>query len=257
MDEQKAANAREERRSERKKERLLSDRVHQKEKERTMAAVFWNEFEGEFPSVLANMSSLLSLDLSGDNLNSSIPVMPNLLKLNLYKSMFKQIVHVGIWSQCHLKELIVSNNLLKHEIVSSSTNVSECSRYSLERLNLGYNQLNGSISESLGRLANLRGLDLSFNVLTGPIPDSLGKLISLQVLDLSSNHLIVPIPNFHGQLTKLHLADNQFDGSIPESLGRLTDLRDLLLESNRLTGPIPVSLRGLDLLQKFSVSQIC
>nr|GFA08923.1 hypothetical protein [Tanacetum cinerariifolium] len=39
MDEQEAADAREERRSERKKERLLLDRVHQKEKERTMAAV--------------------------------------------------------------------------------------------------------------------------------------------------------------------------------------------------------------------------
>ncbi|GJT04722.1 leucine-rich repeat protein [Tanacetum coccineum] len=177
----------------------------------------WNEFEGEFPSVLANMSSLLSLDLSGDNLNSSIPVIPNLLKLDLHKNTFKQIEHVGIWRHCHLKELIVSNNRLEHEIVSSSTNISECTRYS-------------------------------------PIPDSLGKLISLQVLDLSSNHLIGSIPNFHGQLTKLHLADNQVNGSIPESFGRLTDLRDLLLESNRLTGPIPVSLRGLDLLQKFSVS---
>ncbi|GKF68184.1 putative leucine-rich repeat protein, partial [Tanacetum coccineum] len=78
-----------------------------------------------FPSFVANMTLLLSLDLSLNNLNSTVPVMPNLLKLDRSFNMFK---HVGIWRQCNLKELIVAYNLLEEEMVGSTTNVSECSR---------------------------------------------------------------------------------------------------------------------------------
>ncbi|GJV94758.1 putative non-specific serine/threonine protein kinase [Tanacetum coccineum] len=233
---------------------------------------------GGFPSVLTNMTSLLSLDLSSNYLNSSIPVMPNLLKLDLSQNYLRIIEHVGIWRHCHMKELIVQRNSVEGEMVVPSTNVSECSQYALERLNLGNNILSGSIPESLGKLTSLRGLDLSFNKLTGPvlealgklrslqvldlsfngltgpIPEALEKLTSLQVLDVSFNHLIGRIPKFHRQLTKLRLAHNQFNGSIPESLGRFTDLTQLLLQSNRLTGPIPISLERLVSLQKFSVS---
>ncbi|PWA95768.1 leucine-rich repeat protein [Artemisia annua] len=59
-----------------------------------------NQIEGRFPSVLSNMTSLLSLDLSSNDLNSSILFMPNLPKLDLSYNKFK---HVGIWRQCHLK----------------------------------------------------------------------------------------------------------------------------------------------------------
>ncbi|GKE35676.1 putative non-specific serine/threonine protein kinase, partial [Tanacetum coccineum] len=62
----------------------------------------WNEIEGRFPFFVGNMTSLLYLDLSLNNLNSTVPVMPNLLKLDRSFNMFK---HVGIWRQCNLKEL--------------------------------------------------------------------------------------------------------------------------------------------------------
>ncbi|XP_076886202.1 receptor-like protein EIX2 [Bidens hawaiensis] len=214
----------------------------------------FNIIEGIFPLVLANMSSLLSLDLSGNKLNSSIPTMPNLLKLNINDNIFTQIEDVGIWRHCHLKELIVTYNNLRGEMISPSTNVSKCSLNELEILKLDNNALSGSIPDSLVRLTNLRSLDLSFNKLTGPIPESLGKLRSLQVLYLSYNFLIGPIPNYHGQLTILHLAYNKLSGSIPDSLGKLTALKDIFLKSNRFTGSIPVSLGRLTSLRVFSVS---
>ncbi|XP_076931405.1 uncharacterized protein LOC143596534 [Bidens hawaiensis] len=214
----------------------------------------FNIIEGIFPSVLTNMSSLLSLDLSGNKLNSSIPTMPNLLNLNINDNGFTQIEDVGIWRHCHLKELIVTYNNLRGEMINPSTNVSKCSQNELEILKLDNNALSGSIPDSLSILTNLRSLDLSFNKLTGPIPESLGKLRSLQVLYLSYNLLISPIPKFHGQLTILHLAYNNLSGSIPDSLGKLTALKDIFMKSNRFTGSIPVSLGTLTSLRVFSAS---
>ncbi|XP_076905085.1 receptor-like protein 54 [Bidens hawaiensis] len=76
-----------------------------------------NEIEGKIPYVLTNMTSLLSLDLAFNKLSSSIPVIPNLLKLDITANNFRQIEDVGIWRHCNLKELIVSRNNLEGEII--------------------------------------------------------------------------------------------------------------------------------------------
>nr|GEW02097.1 hypothetical protein [Tanacetum cinerariifolium] len=168
-------------------------------------------------SLLYIIPSLLELSLS------SFPVMPNLLELDLSFNMLK---HVGIWRQCHLQELIVSDNRLQEEMLGSTTNVSECSHGLELTQHLRGNYLNGSLSESLGRLTNLRDLDLSDNNLA----------------------------DFLGKPSKHFLAHNQFNGSIPESLRSLTGLKELLLQSNQLTGPIPASLARLVSLQRLSMS---
>ncbi|KAI3515550.1 hypothetical protein L1887_14449 [Cichorium endivia] len=111
--------------------------------------------------------------------------MPNLLELDLSFNKFRQIEHLGIWRQCHLKQLSALGNPFVMELTDSPKNVSECSQYALERLDLSFS-LNGTIPESLGRLANLRSLDLSESSLTGTIPESLGRLRYLEALDLSA-----------------------------------------------------------------------
>ncbi|GJU45858.1 leucine-rich repeat protein [Tanacetum coccineum] len=230
-----------------------------------------------FPSVLINMSSLLSLDLSYNMLSSSVPIMLNLRMLDLSGNNFKQIEDVGIWRQCHLKELRVSYNQFEIKLIDSPKNISECSQYSFERLHLdgslkgafpadslgrmvnlrglrlSSNGLTGPIPESLGRLRLLEELDLSYNQLTGPIPESLGRLRLLEELDLSYNQLTGPIPTFIGGLTQLDLSDNLLNGSIPESFGSLTALTYLDLSYNQLTGHVPTSLGRLVSLQLFRV----
>src|SRR6266511_4281841 len=54
---------------------------------------------------------------------------------------------------------------------------------------MGYNNLTGSISSSIGKLANLKELDISDNQLTGSIPTSIGNLVKLEFLDLYFNQL--------------------------------------------------------------------
>ncbi|KAM0042316.1 putative leucine-rich repeat-containing, plant-type, leucine-rich repeat domain superfamily [Helianthus debilis subsp. tardiflorus] len=201
----------------------------------------WNSFEGRFPSELVNITSLKFLDLSENLLNSPVPVMPNLLKLDVSSNKFEHIELVGIWRQCHLKELSLTYNHFGGGMIGPSSNTSECSHYTLEVLESNMNGLNGPIPESVGKLNNLRVLSLSSNNFTGSIPKALERLRSLEVLDLFDNNLTGPVPTFLGKLTELDLSDNQFSGSIPESSGRLTGLTHLNLQSNLLTGPIPKS----------------
>ncbi|GJU88535.1 putative reverse transcriptase domain-containing protein [Tanacetum coccineum] len=61
-------------------------------------------------------------------------------------------------------------------------------------LDLSHTHLNGSIPDSIGRLATLTVLDLSINQLTLHIPTSLGSLVSLQLFSVSSNSLKGTVP---------------------------------------------------------------
>ncbi|CAI9276837.1 unnamed protein product [Lactuca saligna] len=212
-----------------------------------------NWIGGIFPSDLTNMSSLRVLDLWGNMLNSSVPIMPNLLELDLSYNKFKQIEHVRIWGQCYLKKLSVAFNPFDAQVIESQKNISECPDYAMEMLNL-FNSLHGIIPESLGRSANLRELDLSFCRLKGPIPECVTRLRFLEVLDLSHNQLTGPIPTFLGRLSNLHLSFNRLNGPIPESLGRHFSLQAISLSSNRLNRTIPVSVSQLPKLHSLDIS---
>ncbi|PWA72706.1 leucine-rich repeat protein [Artemisia annua] len=216
-----------------------------------------NLIEGRFPSALTNMSSLLSLDLAGNKLNSLVPIMPNLLRLDLSWNNFEHIEDVGIWRQCHLKELSVSYNHFRIKLIDSPKNVSECSQYAFERLNLQESLKGAFPADSLGRMANLRVLTLSGNKLTGPIPESLGRLRLLEELILSDNQLTGPIPESIGRLAALivlDLSNNQLTGHVPTSLGRLVSLQVFKAGSNSLNGTIPVSIGQLTKLRELNIS---
>ena len=93
-------------------------------------------------------------------------------------------------------------------------------------LNLGGNQLTGSIPPEIGNLTNLTKLYLFNNDLTGSIPSEIGNLTNLTVMSFYNN---------------------EFSGSIPSEIGNLTNLTKLYLFNNQLTGEIPVSICDLDI----------
>ncbi|XP_058782342.1 receptor-like protein EIX2 [Vicia villosa] len=118
-----------------------------------------------------NLSSLITLDLSYNNITSHLP--------NSFFNLTKDITYLEL-----------SYNHIQGEMPSSLLNLRN-----LRHLSLAYNQLRGSISDEIGQLAHIQALDLSMNMLSGFIPPTLGNLSSLCYLDLSSN-------NFSGEISK-------------------------------------------------------
>ena len=121
----------------------------------------------------------------------------------------------------------------------------------LTRLHLTINSLTGTIPTELGELTVLYSLNLFDNELEGPIPTELGELTDLYSLILLYNYLTGPIPTELGELTALTtltLSGNELEGPIPTELGEMTDLSSLYLQENQLTGPIPSELGELSAL---------
>jgi Leucine-rich repeat (LRR) protein len=127
----------------------------------------------------------------------------------------------------------------------------------LNIVDLGTNQLSGTIPDSFQQLTQLTELDLDSNLLTGTIPTAIGGLTQLTLLVLEYNQLTGTIPTVLGQLlqlAQLSLGLNRLTGTIPASLGQLPLLRVLSLYDNDLTGTIPVSLGQLTEVELLDVS---
>ena len=131
-------------------------------------------------------------------------------------------------------------------------------------LNLGGNQLTGSIPSEIGNLTNLTVLSFYGNQLTGSIPPEIGNLTNLTVLSFYGNEFTGPIPLEIGNLTNLtHLGlnSNKLSGSIPSEIENLTNLIWLELDDNQLTGEIPIEICNLNIgeLNYFNITnnQFC
>ncbi|KAH9797372.1 protein kinase domain-containing protein [Citrus sinensis] len=227
-----------------------------------------NSFIGTIPPSICNISSLLTLDLSFNQLQGHVPSsilnIPSLLAIDLSNNQFSgpmpSIYNTSplqnIDMQCnslsgalpenmfrflpHLEELHLAYNQLSGQIPST---LFECKQ--LKILSLSVNNFIGSIPREIGNITMLKGLYLVYTNLTGEIQ-------GLQVLALSSNRLTGVIPpeiiNI-SSLTVLSLTANNLLGNLPSNIGHsLPNLQQLILGGNRLTGPIPSSISNASML---------
>ncbi|XP_019460985.1 PREDICTED: MDIS1-interacting receptor like kinase 2-like isoform X2 [Lupinus angustifolius] len=198
----------------------------------------------------STFTKLLSLDISNNSFNGSIPhQIGELRKLRYLLFGSNQLygsIPPTIGMLINLVELDLSDNSLSGTIPSirKLTN--------LEQLWLFNNSLSGHIPNELGKLNALISIILSNNILYGPIPPSIGDLVNLTNIELENNTISGSIPSSLGNLTKLaglNIGTNKLSGSIPNSLGNLVNLIAINLAINNLSGPVPSTIGNLTKLQ--------
>lgn len=166
---------------------------------------------GSMGYLLNSLTSLKTLDLSGNSIHDTIPYqLPlNLSSLNLANNNFTGGLPYSITQMVYLNNLNLSNN-----------------------------SLSGSILDIFSNHSLLATLDLSSNNISGVLPSSFSSLSNLSVLHLQNNQLSGSLNVLVGlPLTELNVANNQFNGWIPNEL---TSIPNFKYDGNSfVNGPAP------------------
>ncbi|XP_078167900.1 uncharacterized protein LOC144562582 [Carex rostrata] len=223
---------------------------------------------GQIPIAIANLTNLISLDLSCNDQEF-------FWDLKLYEPNLQTLVS----QLSNLRELYLDG-------VDISENGTEwCSALSesvphLQVLSMVYCNLSGPIEPSLSQLGSLTVLRLSRNSLKTQIPDyfaefplkdllldscdlegtfphEIFQIPTLTKLYLSfSGELLGTLPNFPivSSLESLVLFETNFFGSIPDSIGNIRNLSELVLSYCNFSGQIPSSIEKLGKLATLDLS---
>ncbi|CAD5193705.1 unnamed protein product [Musa acuminata subsp. malaccensis] len=199
----------------------------------------YNNINSTIPDWLFNITSLDFLYLGGNDLNwlipESIAKLTSLKALDLSQNTFHDgFIPAALSSLCRLQFLYLIDVPINDTLANLEVIFSGCLMSSLQELYLRHSQLSGTLPDWLGNMENLKSLDLSSNFLYGSLPASLGNLSMLQTLDVSSNDLNGSIPDGIGQmksLVSLFLTDNSLRLS-QVHLANLSNLKDLDISYN-------------------------
>ncbi|KAL6657785.1 hypothetical protein ACP70R_005565 [Stipagrostis hirtigluma subsp. patula] len=154
---------------------------------------------GQLGNTLANFSSLITLDLSNNNIGGTIP---DGLPVTLQK-------------------FFLSDNQLSGSIPSTLSSLTL-----LTSMSLNNNHLVGEIPDVFSALTGLANLDFSSNNLTGPLPPSMGNLTALTSLHIQNNQISGTLNVLQDlPFQDLNIENNLFSGPVPVKLLNLPNFK--------------------------------
>ncbi|XP_014501046.2 receptor-like protein 12 [Vigna radiata var. radiata] len=169
-----------------------------------------NNINGTFPD-LSRFSNLKILDLSYNQLTGEIPEgnqLPSQLEsLSIGSNFLEGGIPKSFGNACALRLLNMFNNSLRQEFPLIVHHLSGCARYSLESLDLGWNQINGTLPD-LSIFSSLKILSLRKNKLNGEFPNDIQFPHQLEELYMQSNSLKGVLSDYQfANLSKLNSLD--------------------------------------------------
>ncbi|KAK1421376.1 hypothetical protein QVD17_23661 [Tagetes erecta] len=193
--------------------------------------------------------NLISLDISSCGVSSlaldSLHNLTSLLSLSLSYNQLTNTIPNSLGNLCNMRHINMGlNDFSNVSLTSLLGSFFNCNSPSLEILSLVSSGISSPLPDQIGQLINLLHLQLPSNRIAGRIPDSIGRLPFLRTIDLGDNLISGPVPYSVGGLISLEnliLAKNQLNGTLPESLGQLSKLTSLNLFENFLTGVLTES----------------
>ncbi|KAL4637610.1 hypothetical protein ACB092_03G089200 [Castanea dentata] len=210
-----------------------------------------NKIQGQIPNWIFNIGkqTLLLLDLSSNFLttfepsNHTLPILPwdSLLTLDLSFNKLQGSLPIPPPS---IAQYDVSYNKLTGEISPLYCNFS-----SIVKLDLSHNNLGGMLPKCLSKLSNLEVLNLQNNNFRGILPGICMEESRLRAIDVSYNQLEGQVPRSLSNCTMLEillLRNNRFYDIFPSWLGKLPRLRVLSLQSNGFHSSIGKPESSLD-----------
>ncbi|KAK4258201.1 hypothetical protein QN277_007674 [Acacia crassicarpa] len=228
----------------------------------------------EFPNFLRNISNLMYLDLSNNQIQGTIPNwiwgFDFMYFLNLSNNFLTDLEGPFQNISSNLFLLDLHSNQLKGPAPIFTKKVIyldySSNRFSsiappdignqlpfLYYLSLSNNSFQGKIHESLCNVSDLRVMDLSDNNFSGTIPECLIRKSSiLRMLNLAGNNLkghILDRFSTSCALQFLDLNENFLSGTIPESLANCQKFQVLNLGNNQFADRFPCFLGNIPTLR--------
>ncbi|XP_031403997.1 receptor-like protein 33 [Punica granatum] len=195
-----------------------------------------NNFFGEIPSSICQLSSLNGLVLSDNRLNGTIPRclgnLSNLFNLHLVDNQLQGPLPRSLANCMSLQRFRVSYNEIHDTFPHWLLNATQA----LEHLDLQSNMFHGVINE-IPLPPQLEVLYLSNNQFSGQLVSFRNSNVGL--VDLANNNFDGPLPIPPPTVWFYFVANNKFSGDIPHQLCNATLLDVVNLSNNSLTGSIP------------------
>ncbi|GAU31588.1 hypothetical protein TSUD_54110 [Trifolium subterraneum] len=177
-----------------------------------------NRLTGSIPVEIANISTLIQLDLTANQISDNIPR------------------ELGNLTQ--IRTLRLSSNNFTGELPATLAKLT-----ALLDFQISDNHFSGKIPDFIQNWTNINSLSIQGSGLSGPIPSEISLLRNLtdvRISDLNGSEY-APLPQFNNMplLKNLILRNCKINGKLHDYLGTITTLKHLDLSFNNISGTIP------------------